>query len=75
MRLMLDFAFGVLKLHRLEANIQPTNTPSIRLVKRMGFRNEGTARRYLKIRGAWQDHQRWAILAEEWRIKRRRGSR
>jgi ribosomal-protein-alanine N-acetyltransferase len=75
MRLMLDFAFGALKLHRLEANIQPTNAPSIRLVKRMGFRNEGTARRYLKIRGTWQDHQRWAILAEEWRIKRRRRSR
>lgn len=75
MRLILDFAFGALKLHRLEANIQPTNAPSIRLVRRMGFRNEGTARRYLKIRRTWQDHQRWAILAEEWRIKRRRGSR
>jgi ribosomal-protein-alanine N-acetyltransferase len=75
MRLVLDFSFGPLKLHRVEANIQPTNTPSIRLVKRMGFRNEGTAVRYLKIDGAWRDHQRWAILAEEWRVQRRRGKR
>ena len=72
MRLILDFSFGPLKLHRVEANIQPTNAPSIRLVKRMGFRNEGTAVRYLKIHGAWQDHQRWAILAEEWWELRRR---
>jgi [ribosomal protein S5]-alanine N-acetyltransferase len=69
--LILDHAFAALKLHRLEANIQPTNMASIRLVKRLGFRNEGTARRYLKIRGRWQDHQRWAILAEEWRSVRR----
>lgn len=75
MRLVLDFAFGPVKLHRVEANIQPTNAPSIRLVKRMGFRNEGTAIRYLKIHGAWQDHQRWAMLAEEWRVKRRRTGR
>jgi ribosomal-protein-alanine N-acetyltransferase len=69
--LVLDHAFVTLKLHRLEANIQPMNAASIRLVKRLGFRNEGTARRYLKIRGRWQDHQRWAILAEEWRAVRR----
>jgi len=75
MRLVLDFSFGPLKLHRVEANIQPTNAPSIRLVKRMGFRNEGTAVRYLKIHGAWQDHQRWAMLAEEWRVHRRRATR
>jgi len=75
MRLILDFSFGPLKLHRVEANIQPTNAPSICLVKRIGFRNEGTAVRYLKIHGAWQDHQRWAMLAEEWRVHRRRKPR
>ena len=75
MRLVLDFSFGPLKLHRVEANIQPSNAPSIRLVKRMGFRNEGTAVRYLKIDGAWRDHQRWAILSEEWRVHRRRARR
>jgi ribosomal-protein-alanine N-acetyltransferase len=59
-------AFRDLRLHRLEANIQPENTPSIRLVKQLGFRREGYSPRYLKIGGRWRDHERWAILAEEW---------
>lgn len=56
-------AFAGLKLHRLEANIQPENTASIALVKSCGFRKEGYSPRYLKIRGRWRDHERWAILA------------
>jgi [ribosomal protein S5]-alanine N-acetyltransferase len=66
-QLMLRHAFMNLKLHRLEANIQPENTPSIALVKRAGFTREGYSRRYLKICGRWRDHERWAILAEDWR--------
>lgn len=65
--LMLNLAFRELKLHRVEANIQPHNTASIALVKRLGFRLEGFSPRYLKIGGRWRDHERWAILAEEWR--------
>ena len=56
-------AFGPLKLHRLEANIQPGNAPSIALVKACGFRKEGYSPRYLKIAGRWRDHERWAIVA------------
>lgn len=56
-------AFTRLKLHRLEANIQPENVGSIALVKACGFRKEGYSRRYLKIRGRWRDHERWAVLA------------
>ena len=68
--LMLRYAFTKLKLHRLEANIQPGNIASIALVKRAGFRKEGFSRRYLKICGRWRDHERWAILAEDWRHKK-----
>jgi ribosomal-protein-alanine N-acetyltransferase len=60
-------AFRELGLHRLEANIQPTNEPSRALVKRLGFRQEGYSPRYLKIDGEWRDHERWAVLADEWR--------
>jgi ribosomal-protein-alanine N-acetyltransferase len=56
-------AFRELKLHRLEANIQPANRASIALVRRCGFHHEGHSPRYLKIRGRWRDHERWAILA------------
>jgi ribosomal-protein-alanine N-acetyltransferase len=61
--------FRELKLHRVEANIQPANTRSIALVKRLGFRLEGLSPRYLKVGGQWQDHQRWALLADEWRSR------
>jgi [ribosomal protein S5]-alanine N-acetyltransferase len=56
-------AFGRLKLHRLEANIQPANAASIALVKACGFSREGYSPRYLKIGGRWRDHERWARLA------------
>lgn len=56
-------AFSQLKLHRLEANIQPGNAASIALVKACGFSKEGYSPRYLKIGGRWCDHERWAIVA------------
>jgi ribosomal-protein-alanine N-acetyltransferase len=56
-------AFTTLKLHRLEANVQPANVASIALVKACGFVREGYSPRYLKIGGRWRDHERWAILA------------
>ncbi|MGH7599494.1 MAG: GNAT family N-acetyltransferase [bacterium] len=70
LQLVLQHAFARLKLHRLEANIQPHNATSIALVKRVGFALEGYSRRYLKIAGRWCDHERWAVLAEDWRAKR-----
>jgi len=63
---VIDHAVRSLKLHRLEANIQPGNKDSIALVKRLGFKREGYSPRYLKIGGRWQDHERWAVLREEW---------
>ena len=68
MLLVLTHAFRSLKLHRLEANIQPANEASIALVRRCGFVREGLSRRYLKIYGRWKDHERWAILADTFRL-------
>ncbi len=72
LQLVLKYAFDTMKLHRIEANIQPHNVASIALVKRVGFSKEGYSRRYLKICGRWRDHERWAIVAEDWRRKKKR---
>lgn len=73
----LRHAFGPLKLHRVEANIIPRNTPSVRLVRRLGFRLEGLSPQYLRINGRWEDHERWAMTLEMWehgRAHERRGT-
>ena len=62
--LAVQLAFDELGLHRVEANIQPGNTRSIALVKRLGFSLEGFSPRYLRVAGEWRDHERWAILAD-----------
>ncbi|MCB9844528.1 MAG: GNAT family N-acetyltransferase [Phycisphaeraceae bacterium] len=68
--LALRHAFGHLKLHRIEANIQPHNQPSRAVARASGFRLEGFSPKYLKIRGRWADHERWAITIEQWRARR-----
>ncbi len=60
------FAFEELALHRLQASIIPRNRASHRVVEKLGLRREGTAVRYLEINGVWEDHDRYAITAEEW---------
>ena len=70
LRLVLRQAFGTLRLHLLEANIQPHNKSSLALFRRLGFRREGYSPRYLKIGARWRDHERWALLAEEWRDRK-----
>jgi [ribosomal protein S5]-alanine N-acetyltransferase len=65
MEQLLDHAFGALALHRLEANIQPGNQPSIALARGAGFRLEGFSPRYLLIGGQWRDHERYAITIDE----------
>ena len=68
--LVLKHAFSKMKLHRVEANIQPNNRASIALVKKCGFAKEGFSRRFVKVCGQWKDHERWALLAEDFRKSR-----
>ena len=63
MGVIIKKAWNDLKLHRLEANIQPGNAASIALVKNLGFTKEGYSPAYLKVGGRWRDHERWAIHA------------
>ena len=60
----IHMAFKRLKLHRLEANIQPDNLASIALLRSCGFSKEGFSPRFLKKNGQWRDHERWAMLAD-----------
>lgn len=62
-RLILQFAFDGLRLHRVEAGCVPANTASGGLLRKLGFREEGLARQYLHINGRWHDHLLFAILA------------
>jgi ribosomal-protein-alanine N-acetyltransferase len=65
MRLVFTHAFDELGLHRLQANVQPGNERSRRLLQATGWREEGFAPRYLFIDGDWRDHVLYAITAEE----------
>ena len=59
---VIRIAFSTLKLHRLEANIQPENITSKKLAKTCGFLKEGYSPKFLKKGVRWRDHERWALL-------------
>jgi ribosomal-protein-alanine N-acetyltransferase len=60
-----DHCFQVMRLHRLEACIQPENLASRRVVDKLGFRQEGTRVGYVHISGNWRDHICYAITVDE----------
>lgn len=64
-RCMLDYSFGPLRLHRVEAACLPDNQASRGLLLKCGFREEGLAREYLKINGGWCDHVTFGILSAD----------
>jgi len=59
-----EFMFGQRKLHRIEANIIPRNTASIKTIEKAGFLCEGISKKYLKINGVWEDHLHYVLLNE-----------
>jgi len=60
-----DYAWFEVGLHRVEINIRPENAASLRVVDKLGFRDEGVRRRFLHIQGDWRDHRSFALTAEE----------
>jgi [ribosomal protein S5]-alanine N-acetyltransferase len=69
-RAAIDFAFHTAQLHRVQAAIMPHNERSLRLVRALGFREEGRAQGYLMIDGAWRDHLVFALTREDWDRRR-----
>ncbi len=63
--LVTDHCFRVLGLHRVEVNIRPENAASLRVVEKLGFREEGLRVAFLHSAGAWRDHRSFALTTEE----------
>lgn len=62
-RLLIGHAFGALNLQRINAACLPDNTRSSALLNRLGFNEEGFARKYLQINGLWRDHVLYGLCA------------
>jgi ribosomal-protein-alanine N-acetyltransferase len=63
--LVTDYLMNQVGLHRVEINIRPENTASLRVVQKLGFRYEGLKQRYIHINGDWRDHCVFALTKEE----------
>lgn len=63
--LVSDYLLNVAGLHRIEIDIRPENTASLRVVEKLGFRFEGLKERFIHINGDWRDHYIFALTFEE----------
>jgi [ribosomal protein S5]-alanine N-acetyltransferase len=63
--MLIDHCLGPVGLHRVEVDIRPENTASLRVVQKLGLRQEGYYERFLDIGGGWRDHIAFAITTEE----------
>jgi ribosomal-protein-alanine N-acetyltransferase len=63
--MLVDHCFADAGLHRLEATVRPENTPSLRVLSKLGFKQEGLFRRYLDVAGDWRDHLCFALTVED----------
>lgn len=61
---VIPFVFNEIGLHRIEANVMPKNLRSKRMMEKLGFTDEGLSRKYLKINGKWEDHERFVLWSE-----------
>lgn len=60
-----DYCLDVVRLHRIEINIRPENTASLRVVEKIGLRKEGERPKYLHIDGEWRDHLTYVVMSGE----------
>lgn len=63
---VLDLAFSTIRLHRVQADLDPRNAASIALCKRLGMREEALFLQDLWFKGEWADTGMYAILRDEW---------
>lgn len=66
LRLVIDFGFKSLKLHRFNAGCLKDNERSAKLLLKLGFEEEGFAKKYVQIDGKWQDHRLFGLPMEHW---------
>ncbi|WNB94002.1 GNAT family protein [Bacillus sp. NEB1478] len=66
LKLIVDFGFEELKLHRIEAEVMPHNAGSIKILEKTGFHKEGISKKNVMINGKWEDHQVLAIINENY---------
>lgn len=65
---LFNFVFGTLELRRLEADVDPRNASSLRILEKLGFQREGLLRERWNVGGEIQDTVLLGLLAREWQV-------